>query len=154
MALSDLCADFLAFLDDDPAPRLVKQRLDAMAADAATYSDAGYGPELDALRGLIATAQASPGQPSGLLILLCEVVRSFHDTWPGDEPAESERQALMDAMSAEVLAELSARRAGSAPGDGWDAKAQALLDTFTSRVGTTEARINAERRHLGTPRQS
>ena len=59
MALSDLCADVLAFLDDDPAPRLVRQRLDAMAADAGMYSDRGYGPELDALRGLIATAQAS-----------------------------------------------------------------------------------------------
>lgn len=59
MALSDLCADFLASLDDDPAPHLVRQRLDAMAGDAETYSDYGYGPELDALRGLIATAQAS-----------------------------------------------------------------------------------------------
>lgn len=154
MALSDLCADFLAFLDDDPAPHLVRQQLDAMAADAGTYSDYSYGPELDALRGLIATARASPGQSTGLLILLCEVVQSFHDTWPGDEPAESVRQALMDAMSAEVLAELSAHRAGSAPGDGWDAKAQALLDTFTNRVEKAEARIDAERRHLGTQQQS
>ena len=80
-ALSDLCADFLAFLDDDPAAHLVKQRLDALAADA------GYGPELDALRGPITIARAGPGQPSGLLVLLCEVVQSFHDTWPGGEPA-------------------------------------------------------------------
>ena len=154
MALSDLCADFLAFLDDDPAPRLVKQRLDAMAAEAGTYSGAGYGPELDALRGLITIARAGPGQPSGLLVLMCEVVRSFHDTWPGDEPAESERQALMDALSAEVLAELSAHRAGAAPGDGWDARAQALLGMFTSRVEKAEARIAAERGRLGTRRQS
>lgn len=154
MALSDLCADFLAFLDDDPAPHLVKQRLDAMAVDAGTYSDAGYGPELDALRGLITMARASPGQPIGLLVLLREVVQSFHDTWPGDEPAESERQVLMDVMSAEVLAELSAHRAGAAPGDGWDAKAQALLDTFTSRVEEAETRITAERGRLGTRRQS
>ena len=154
MALSDLCADFLAFLDDDPAPHLVRQRLDAMADDAGTYSDYGYGPELDALRGLIATAQANPGQSIDLLILLCKVVGSFHDTWPGDEPAESERRALMDAMSAEVLAELSAQRAAAAPGDGWDAKAQALLDTFTSRVEKAEARIDAERRQLETQRQS
>ena len=154
MALSDLCADFLAFLDDDPAPHLVRQRLDAMADDAGTYSDYGYGPELDALRGLIATAQASPGQSTDLLILLCKVVGSFHDTWPGDEPAESERQVLMGAMSTEVLAELSAHRAGAAPRDGQDAKAQALLDTFTSRVEKAEARIDAERRQLEMQRQS
>ncbi len=154
MALSDLCADFLAFLDDDPAPHLVRQRLDAVAADAEAYSDYGYGPELDALRGLIATVQASPGQPTVLLILLCKVVQSFHDTWPDDEPAESERQALMEAMSAEVLAELSAHRVGLAPGDGWDAKAQTLLDTFASRVEKAEARIDVERRRLGTQRQS
>ena len=80
IALSDLCADFPAFLDDDPAPYLVKQRLDAMAADAGTYSDRGYGPELDALRGLITIARAGPGQPSGLLVLMCEVVQNFHDT--------------------------------------------------------------------------
>lgn len=154
MALSDLCADFLAFLDDDPAPHLVRQRLDAMAADAGTYSDRGYGPELDALHGLITAAQANPGQSIDLLILLCKVVQSFHDTWPGDEPAESERQALMDALSAEVLAGLSAHRAGTGPRNAWDAKAQALLDTFTSRVEKAEARIDAERRRLWTQRQS
>ena len=60
----------------------------------------------------------------------------------------------MDALSAEVLAELSVHCAGTGPGNGWDAKAQALLDTFTSRAEKAEARIDAERRRLGTRRQS
>lgn len=94
-----------------------------------------------------------PSQSTDLLMLLCKVVQNFHDTWPGDEPAQSERQALMDAMSTEVLAELSAHHARAAPGDGWDAKAQALLDTFASRVEKAEARIEAERRQLETQRQ-
>ena len=81
-------------------------------------------------------------------------MQSFHDTWPGDEPAESERQALMVAMIAEVLAELAAHRTGAVPGDGWAAKAQSLLDTFTSHVEKAEARIAAERGRLGTRRQS
>ena len=125
-----------------------------MAANAEAYSNNSYGPELDILRGLIATTQAGSDQSIDLLKLLCQAVRSFHDTWPGDEQAESERQALMDAVSAEVLAELSAHRAGAAPGDGWDAKAQALLDTFTSRVEKAEARIDAERKQMETQRQS
>jgi len=66
MALSDTCADFLAFLDGEPAPDLMEHRLGTMTAEIEAYSDRGYGPELEALRRLVRIARASLDRPVGV----------------------------------------------------------------------------------------
>jgi len=150
MALSDTCADFLAFLDEEPTPDLMEHKLDNMAAEIEAYSDRGYWPELEALRRLVTIAQASPGRPVDVLSLFCEVVQRFHDTWPDDEPAETERRTVMEAMSARILASC----ARSEPGDAWHAEAQAMLRTFPDGIAEAEKRIDAERTGLRAQQQA
>jgi len=154
MALSNTCAGFLAVLDEEPAPDLMEHRLGRMAAEIEAYSDRGYGPELKALRCLIRVAQASPGQPVEVLTLFCEVVQRFHDTWPDDEPAETERRTVMEAMSARILAGIPASCERSEPGDAWHGEAQAMHRTFPDAIADGEKRIDAERTGLRAQQQA
>jgi len=154
MALSDACSDFINFMDEDPSQQSIRHELDELALEIEGYSDRGYGSELEAMRGLIAITRASSDHAIDILVLFCRVVQTFHDTWPGDEPTETEAKALMDAMSAEILARLSATGTQTGLQDAWDVEAQALLDTFANWVKATEARIIAELSRLETQQQT
>jgi len=82
------------------------------------------------------------------------VVQRFHDTWPDDEPAESERRTVMEAMSARILAGLPASCTRSEPEDAWDAEAQAMLRTVPDGITDAEKQIAAERTRLRAQQQA